>query len=761
MEGLAQNLSKDHSRTERDKIKPLLVKRSKLVSTQKSSVLIGLVIVALFVCCISESRAGDAALKATLRIQAHKRSPHNIPKYITGKFCEHLGFNIYHGMDAQILHNPTLAEYPFCVPGTSPDGVAKFHTNHDEIQKLIRKDAPGFGWPQETITDMAGDWKSGLACWWTLEGKREDITVSPDVRGPKHRAQRVEVKTAGQGIAQWTYLPLHRVRKYEFELIVRSPDISTLTVSLTGPSRSKADAKATVKVVSNDWKTFKGYLELKGDIKSDAAYKFSVTADSGGQFVIERALLLPGDHINGSDPDVIKLLKESKLPLLRWPGGNFVSSYHWEDGIGKPQDRHTLPNEAWGRVETNLFGTDEFIAFCRAVGCEPMICVNAGGGAPQEAARWIEYCNGSVDTPMGALRAANGHPEPYNVRHWEVGNELWGGWQYYWTTGQGNLDRYRIFSKAMLAADPDIILYATGSPVFRDADWDNWNDALFKGAAPRRTTDHPLLGGAVPADTEPLDVYRDFMTIPIILEQRWGALEEEMKKAGIVEPRLAVTELQLFAHVGRAKDPDAPAKLTKENLVRNRSLAEPIYDVLIYHAAIRLAPFVDMVTHSATINHGGGLGKKRERVFAYSTHYGQAMFADFNGAVPVDIELNSPKEKAAMTLWFVTNNVTEPIEYSSIDVLAAIATDGDLIVSIVHRGTKGPIELAVDIDGYDGANQAKITTLSADVPWAANTLDEPDKIKPSTSSAQIKGGKLTLDLKPYSLVTVRIPKALR
>src|SRR5206468_5093319 len=110
----------------------------------------------------------------------------------------------------------------------------------------------------------------------------------------------------------------------------------------------------------------------------------------------------------------------------RWPGGNFVSTYHWEDGVGPLDSRPTKANFAWGALELNTFGTDEFISFCRAVGCEPMICVNAGSGTPEEAARWIEYCNGPATSPMGKLRAANGHPEPFHVKHWEVGNELWG-----------------------------------------------------------------------------------------------------------------------------------------------------------------------------------------------------------------------------------------------------------------------------------------------------------------------------------------------
>ncbi len=85
----------------------------------------------------------------------------------------------------------------------------------------------------------------------------------------------------------------------------------------------------------------------------------------------------------------MRLLKESKLPILRWPGGNFASTYHFKDGIGPAENRPTLPNYAWGQVENNLFGTDEFILFCRAVGCEPMICINAGSGTPEEAAHWV------------------------------------------------------------------------------------------------------------------------------------------------------------------------------------------------------------------------------------------------------------------------------------------------------------------------------------------------------------------------------------
>src|SRR5208283_226081 len=218
----------------------------------------------------------------------------------------------------------------------------------------------------------------------------------------------------------------HRVRKYEFEIFSRAPDLSSLSISLTPAGSTKPAASAVIQGLSAQWKKFSGVLELDPALPADTVYKLALTADAPGQFVIQHIFLQPADNIHGADPDIIRLLRESHLPLLRWPGGNFVSGYHWKDGVGPVEKRPTKPNYAWGGIEPNLFGTDEFMEFCQAVGCEPMICINAGNGTPTEAAQWIEYCNGPADSPMGRLRATNGHAEPYHVKYWEVGNELWG-----------------------------------------------------------------------------------------------------------------------------------------------------------------------------------------------------------------------------------------------------------------------------------------------------------------------------------------------
>jgi alpha-N-arabinofuranosidase len=637
----------------------------------------------------------------------------------------------------------------------SPDGVATFHFDRKQIENNIRNSAGRFGWPDSEIDGLIKSRNQALACFWTKLGP---VEASPDTGQYGGRAQRVRTQASGQGIAQWTWLPLHRIRQYEFQMWVRSPDINTLKVVFFGPNGTEICAEQQISGITTNWQKLEGRLTIPDNLPQDKAYKFAVVTNKAGQFVIERILLYPADHINRADPDVIRFLRESHLPILRWPGGNFVSGYHWRDGIGPIETRPTLPNYAWGQQENNFFGTDEFIAFCRAVGCEPMICLNAGSGTVSEAAEWLEYCNGSVDTPMGKLRAENGHPQPYNVKHWEIGNELWGKWQYHWTTAEGYVDRYRQFVKALLEVDPDITIYACGAPVM----WGKkWNDTLIAGASDilRITTDHPLVGGRVPADTDPLDVFRDFMAVPQVLEQKWASLEKDMKNAGINNPRLAVTELQMFARLGKPSSADAPRRLTHDNLVSPATHAEALYNVLIYHASVRLAPFINMVTHSATVNHGGGLRKSRERVFANPCHYAQAMFAAFTEAVPVKIELNCPKQAAPLVLPGL-KNANSSCSYKTIDALAAKSQDGNLQISLVHRGTSGPVDLEIIIKDSTYTSRTEIQTLFADVPWATNTLEKPEAIIPTTTIDKIENGRMLITIKPYSVLRITAAKPL-
>jgi alpha-N-arabinofuranosidase len=697
---------------------------------------------------------GTNEATASLRVLAGQRSDVRIPPYITGKFAEHLGQNIYNGMFAQILHNPTLAAYPFATGDMDPDGVAIFKSDRDGIKQSLQQFAARSGWPNEEVAGMVSAYEDGLAAFWTRAGSKDDVLVSPDTGEYGGRAQRVEVKSANEGIAQWTWLPLQRTRKYNYEIMARSPNVSGLTVSLaTGPDQPAASTQLSG--LTSAWQKFTGTLELAASVPADAVMRFALTARQPGQFVVQHIFLQPADNLHGADPDIIRYLQDAHLPLLRWPGGNFVSSYHWRDGIGPVERRPTKPNYAWGAIEPNLFGTDEFIQFCRDVGCDPMICINGGDGTPEEAAQWIEYCNGPATSPMGKLRAANGHREPYGVKIWEVGNELWGRWQYNWTTAAGYVDRYQRFAPAMLKADPGIKLLACGAPVLWGQDW---NNTLIDGAAAQLhcITDHPLIGGAVAASTDPLDVYRDFMSVSEVLEGKWAANRDRMLQAGIKDPHLAVTELQLFAHVEGGDGTQGDARLYRRDLPSQATITEAVYDTLIYHAAIRLGSFVELITHSAIVNHGAGLRKEHERVYANPAYYAQAGFAAFANATPVAVDIRSAMLQAPRVLGDFKQHVPAAA-YSAVDALAAIATNGDLLISIVNRDTQ-PVHLAAELDDFHpAAAAAEEWTLSANVPWAANTLDAPDAIRPVTSTVALAGGNLELDLKPYGIVRLRIP----
>ena len=158
-----------------------------------------------------------------------------------------------------------------------------------------------------------------------------------------------------------------------------------------------------------------------------------------GQFIehmgraIYGGIYEPGNKLSdkaGFRIDVIEKIKELNVPVLRWPGGNFASGYHWQDGIGRKENRPKKLELAWQTIESNQFGTHEFIELCKKIDAEPYICVNLGWGSPEEATNWLEYCNADTDTYFANLRKLNGSPKPFNVKYWGLGNEIYGSWQH-------------------------------------------------------------------------------------------------------------------------------------------------------------------------------------------------------------------------------------------------------------------------------------------------------------------------------------------
>lgn len=231
------------------------------------------------------------------------------------------------------------------------------------------------------------------------------------------------------------------------------------------------------KITKGDWRRYD--FTLKSSV-NDPLARFAVLFPGTGTLWIDQVSLMPGDSAPGGvRQDVFEKIKLLKPAFIRWPGGNVAQDYHWLWGVGPRDQRITWTNLSWkNEPEPSDFGTDEFVAFARAVGAEPSITVNVEGrGATvEEAAAWVEYCNGPATSKYGAMRAANGHPDPFGVKLWEVGNEIWGDWVRGHSDAETYARNYIRYAKAMRAVDPSIKLIAVGDNNM------NWNRTVLRAA---------------------------------------------------------------------------------------------------------------------------------------------------------------------------------------------------------------------------------------------------------------------------------------
>ena len=176
--------------------------------------------------------------------------------------------------------------------------------------------------------------------------------------------------------------------------------------------------------------------------------------------------------------DVVELLRQLRISHLRWPGGNFVSNYHWQDGVGPRGERRVRPEIAWGGTEPNLFGTNEFIDYCHALGAEPYICLNMGSGSLEEALAWVEYCNSSAPTSWVQKRSADGWPMPHRVRYWALGNEMYGEGQVGAMAAEEYVAEATRWARAIKRLDPEVQLVSCGKN-----GWSSWDRIVIDGLA--------------------------------------------------------------------------------------------------------------------------------------------------------------------------------------------------------------------------------------------------------------------------------------
>lgn len=296
-----------------------------------------------------------------------------------------------------------------------------------------------------------------VAQQWTAFGEGGKYRLIKDDAINMHYSQEITAEKAEAGIFQG---PQNILSGEKYVGSIYAKGKGELMVGLRN-TKGEFVARKSLGKVGKEWQKYAFTLEPQVNCDGDFAI---VVKDGTVQVDMVTMTTLTGKNLGGFRPDILQAVKELHPTCLRWPGGGYVAQYDWKWGIGPQENRERWAHWMWMDYDQNCFGTDEFIRFCREVNSEPVIVVSVKFERPadeydsilQDALHWLRYCNAPATDEWGAKRAANGHPEPYNVKYWEIDNEMW----------EMGIDRYekcvRDFSEAMRKIDPSIKIIACG-----------------------------------------------------------------------------------------------------------------------------------------------------------------------------------------------------------------------------------------------------------------------------------------------------------
>jgi alpha-N-arabinofuranosidase len=392
---------------------------------------------AVIVSGMSAQANGAEAPEATLAIDLARTRP-AISKYVYGQFIEHLGRCIYGGLWAEMLEDRKFF-YP--VDGEGP-GWGMFQPG--------ARSWDGEGHPYELL----------LRSPWTIIGARSAVTMSKEKPWVGEHTPVIAVDGKGEGLAQ-ERLGLVGGKKYKGRIVLAgTPTAGPIRVSLVWGAGASDRETVTIEKVSEAFATVPLAFTAGGSTDNG---RIEIVASGTGAFRIGTVSLMPADNIYGWRADTLARLRELNSPVYRWPGGNFVSGYDWRDGIGDPDQRPPRKNPAWKGIESNDVGLDEFMVLCREIAAEPFIAVNTGLGGAEAAAEELQYVNGPATSKEGGRRAGNGHPRPYGVKFWGIGNEMYGDWQLGHMPLAEYLKKHNRVVDAMRAVDPSIVPIAVGA----------------------------------------------------------------------------------------------------------------------------------------------------------------------------------------------------------------------------------------------------------------------------------------------------------
>ncbi|MFC1739762.1 alpha-N-arabinofuranosidase [Planctomycetota bacterium] len=383
---------------------------------------------------------------------------------------------------------------------------------------------------------------------------------------------------------------------------------------------------------------------------------------------------------NGFRKDVMEAVKDLNVSITRYPGGNFVSNYHWLDGVG-PQ-RTPRMELAWARLETNAFGTNEFMEFAQEVGTEPYFAVNMGTGTIEEAQRWVEYCNVKEGPYFAELRRKHGYPQPHNIKYWSLGNEMDGFWQMGHLNAEDYCKKAREAAKLMRLTSPGIKLIAAGSSNYRpDADPDAWNGTVLHELS--KVVDYIALHIYV---GNPENNYYNFLSTPLVLEERTkivkGMIDREMVRSnrGGRDPVYIAWDEYNVWYRARSGDSVRGTRALEEHY----NLEDALVIAGFLNAFVRNADIVKMANMAQLVNVIAPIFTNEETLFKQTIYYPLQLFSQNVSGTSLDVFVDCDTYDTERFFLGLGETTTVQKNVPYLDVSVA-HNNGELIICVVNR----------------------------------------------------------------------------
>ncbi|MGF7140661.1 alpha-N-arabinofuranosidase [Roseimarinus sediminis] len=454
----------------------------------------------------------------------------------------------------------------------------------------------------------------------------------------------------------------------------------------------------------------------------------------------------------GFRKDVLEAVKGLNVSITRYPGGNFVSNYHWKDGVGPKDERPPRMELAWARLESNRFGTNEFMQFAREIGTEPYFSVNMGTGTIEEAQQWVEYCNVAEGPYYAELRKQHGFAEPWNIKYWSLGNEMDGFWQMGHLNAEDYAKKAREAAKLMKLTSPDIKLIAAGSSNYRpDADPNEWNATIL--AELRDVVDYLALHMYV---GNPSDDYYNYLSTPLVLEERTkvvkGLIAREMENADRGDREPIYIAWDEYNSWYRARD--------AETMAGTRALEElyNLEDALVIagflNAFVRNADIVKMANMAQLVNVIAPIFTSEDDMFLQTIYYPLQLFAQNVYGTSLDVFVDCDTYATDEFFVGLGESTTKQEAVPYLDVSAAYL-NGEVIINVVNRHKDEAI--TTDIISQEGEFEGSVEIYEVNGPnvKARNDFGKTEVESKKLSPVKAKGEVFTYTFPAHSFTQLK------